>query len=209
MILAIEGPSAVGKTTWCRAHFPECLVPEAPEDLDAPNHRRCEPAAVAGFWVNYNIEAWQTALRLERETGIAVCDSDPLHLYYSWALWKSGAIGAALFEIELGLYRRALEQGRLGFANLILMLDAPVAELRRRAQADATRLRRQHETHLDLIPWMRTWFHARERVLPGSVRQWTDDLRVVDLVTSPPLNRRYDPGVLDGMMEALRGQTGH
>jgi len=206
VILAIEGPSAVGKTTWCRVHFPESRVPEAPQDIDAPNHRYAEPAAVADFWVNYNIEAWQTALRLERETGIAVCDSDPLHLYYSWALWKSGAIGPALFELELPLYRRALEQGRLGLADRVLTLDAPVAELKRRARADATRRRRQHETHLDLIPWMRAWFHTRERVLPGTVRAWTDDLPVRDLVSFAPLPHRYDAAIFDRIVEELGGR---
>ena len=197
MILAIEGPSAVGKTTWCRKHFPETFVPEAPEDIEAPNHRNCAPTAVAGFWVNHNIEAWQTALRLERETGIACCDSDPLHLYYSWALWKSGATGPALFEIELPLYRRAIEQGRLGFADFILTLDAPVAELRRRALADSTRRRRQHETLLGLSPWLRVWFRARERVLPGTVRQ------VHDVMNSAPSLQRYDAGVLDRLIAEL------
>jgi hypothetical protein len=209
LILAIEGPSAVGKTTWCRAHFPENLVPEAPKDIDAPNHRHSEPAAVADFWVKHNIEAWQRALQLECETGIAVCDSDTLHLYYSWALWQSRAIGPELFEIELPLYRSALEQRRLGFADLVLTLNAPIVELRRRAQADATHRRRQHETHLALIPWMQGWFCARERVLPGTVHPWREDLPVRGLVNSEPVPQRYDPAILDRMMEELgRRPTG-
>ena len=179
------------------------MVPEAPETIDAPNYKEPDAAAVAAFWVDHNTKAWQTALQFERETGIAVCDSDPLHLYYSWALWKSGAISSALFEIELPLYRRAVAQGQLGFADLVLTLDAPVAELRRRAQADATRRRRRHETHLTLIPWIQLWFRARERVLPGTVRQWTDGLRVRDLAAHSPPAHRYDPTVLDRIVDEL------
>src|ERR1700683_1134349 len=37
MIVAIEGPSAAGKTTWCRTHSPEGFVEPAPENVDGPD----------------------------------------------------------------------------------------------------------------------------------------------------------------------------
>jgi hypothetical protein len=82
MIVAIEGPSAVGKTTWCRTHAPK-FVKEAPPDLDAPD-LFADPIDVANFWARFNSGLWQSALRIERQEGIAVCDSDPFHLYFSF-----------------------------------------------------------------------------------------------------------------------------
>jgi uridine kinase len=47
MIVAIEGPSAVGKTTWCRTQAPR-FVKEAPPGLDAPD-LFADPIDVANF----------------------------------------------------------------------------------------------------------------------------------------------------------------
>jgi hypothetical protein len=106
MIVAVEGPSAAGKTMWCSAHCGDLLVREAPENIAAPD-LYADPAAVGRFWVDHYGENWQRALAIEREHGIAVCDGDPFHLYFAWALWKAGALDQRLFEIERELYREA------------------------------------------------------------------------------------------------------
>ena len=201
MIVAIEGPSAAGKTTWCRSHFPGACVAEAPADIVAPD-LYADPAEVARFWVNYAIQNWQLALAIEQEHGIAVCDGDPFHLYYAWALWKSGALAKTLFEIESELYRRAFEKRQVGFVDYVLWLEAPVKELRRRAQADTTRRRKRHEMHLALLPWMKAWFEERERILPRTLRALTDGLRVDRLKTSG-LSLRYDSALMDAMVGGL------
>ncbi len=89
MIVAIEGPSAAGKTTWCRTHCANSWVQEAPYHIPAPD-LYADPAEVGRFWVKHNASNWQRALELEREHGVAVCDGDPFHLYFAWSLWKSG-----------------------------------------------------------------------------------------------------------------------
>src|ERR1700679_2236109 len=111
MIVVMEGPSAVGNTTWCRAHCPELLVEAAPENLDAPE-LDADPLQVAHFWVEFNGRQWQTALQIEKEKEVAVCDGDPFHLYFSWSVWKAGALARNLFDAELPLYRRAIESAR-------------------------------------------------------------------------------------------------
>jgi hypothetical protein len=202
MIIAIEGPSAAGKTTWCRSYCPAGFVAAAPEKIEAPS-LFADPREVAEFWVNFNIERWQNALRLERERGIAFCDGDPFELRFSWAAWKAEEIPSTLFKIELPLYRRAIEEKRLGFADLVACLDAPIEELRRRAKADETRRRKRHELYLRMIPWMNAWAGAREQVLPGAVRALTEESFMEDFARPPALARRYDVTVIDAMIKAL------
>jgi hypothetical protein len=200
MIVAIEGASAAGKTTWCRRYFPD-HVSEAPETIAAPD-LFANPAEVGQFWVNHAIESWQKALTLEREQGIAVCDGDPFHLYYSWALWKSGALTPELFNIESALYREAFNKQQIGFADHVLWLDVPGEELRRRAQADSTRRRRRHELYLALVPWVRSWFVIRESLLPGTVHALQDEFRVDEL--NPAANtHRYDTRAMERMLALI------
>ena len=201
MIIAIEGPSAAGKTTWCRTHCPNAWVEEAPYHIAAPD-LYADPAEVARFWVQHNSDSWRRALELEQQHGVAVCDGDPYHLYFAWSLWKSGALDAKLFEIEHTLYREAFEHRQMGFVDLVLWRDAPADELRRRAQGDTVRKRKRHEIYLALAPWMKRWFAARESLLPGTVQVLSDDFRIEDL--KPVVNQcRYDAQLVDRMLAAM------
>ena len=154
MIVAIEGPSAAGKTTWCRSHFPDRHVHETPENIAAPD-LFADPAEVGHFWVNHATANWQKALALEREHGIAVCDGDPFHLYYSWALWKSGTLTRTFLRSSRNSTARRYENQQIGFVDHVLWLDVPEEELRRRAMADRTRRRKRHEMYLAIVPWMK------------------------------------------------------
>jgi hypothetical protein len=201
MIVAIEGPSAAGKTTWCRTHAPHTHVPEPPENVAAPN-LLADPSRVAQFWIDDNVERWQRALEIERKHGVAVCDGDPLKLYYSWALSKTGVMGRELFDIEVGLYREQICKQQIGFVDQVLWLDVSIDELRRRRQADSTRRRRRHEMHLSLVPWMKLWFETREKVLPGSVRPLTTEIRTQDF-TGNSSPRRYDIAIMEQTLQHL------
>jgi hypothetical protein len=202
MIVVMEGPSAAGKTTWCRAHCPELLVEAAPENLDAPD-LFADPLEVAHFWVEFNVRQWQAALRIEKEKGIAVCDGDPVHLYFSWSAWKAGTLGSELFEADLPLYREAIEDGRMGFADLILWREVPVEELRRRAKSDAERRRKRLELYLSMIPWMKEWFAARQQALPGSVQAWPEQFHVADVSRAGATARRCDVTLFDQMIKVI------
>jgi hypothetical protein len=202
MIVVMEGPSAAGKTTWCRTHCPDLLVENASENLAAPDLYD-QPQAVAHFWVEFNVQRWQTALQIEKQKGIAVCDGDPLHPHFSWALWKAGLLTRNLFDAELPLYRLGIEEGRIGFADLVLWREVSLEELRRRAKSDSTRRRRRHELYLSMIPGMKIWFAARKRVLPGTVREWSDQFHIEGLRAFPSLSCRYDSTVLDSMVRTV------
>ena len=203
MIIAVEGPSAVGKTTWCRAYCPDGFVGEAAENVDAPD-LYASPTGVADFWVRFNIDRWLTAMRLERERGLAVCDGNPLGAAFSWAAWKAQHIPSTLFDRELSLYRQAIADRRIGFVDRVLWLDATLEELRRRARSDSTRGRKRHEVYLQMIPWLKAWVDAREGVLASTMRYGSDESLIRDWSDWPPLIQRYDPTILDRMMLALR-----
>ncbi|WP_257015987.1 hypothetical protein [Rhodococcus sp. ACS1] len=51
---------------------------------------------------------------MEDATGVAVCDSDPLKLHYSWCLAAVGAEPVTRFEHELAAVRQMFAQRRLG-----------------------------------------------------------------------------------------------
>ncbi len=201
MIVAIEGPSAAGKTTWCRTHC-SIWVEDTPANIAAPDLYN-DPAEVGRFWVNHAIANWKRALAIERDHGIAVCDGDPFHLYFAWALWKSGALDNRLFEIESELYRCAFEKKVIGFVDLVLWLEAPEDEPRRRAKGDSVRRRKRHELYLALVPWIKAWFDARERLLPGGVRPLKPDFRIEELSASSS-SQRYDVARMDAMISSLR-----
>ncbi len=202
MIVAIEGPSAAGKTTWCRTHFPHSCVEGAAENIAAPD-LYADSAEVGQFWVNYAVENWRRALAIERERGLAVCDGDPFHLYYSWALWKSGVLTKTLFEVEWELYRSAFEKEQIGFVDHVLWLGVPTNELRRRAKSDPARRRKRYEVYLGLVPWMKAWYAAREQFLPGTVHALTGRALLEELTAGSP-SLRYDTALMDGMLGRLR-----
>jgi hypothetical protein len=202
MILVIEGPSAAGKTTWCRTHCPDLLAENASENSDAPDLYD-DPLRVARFWVEFNAKQWQAGVQIEERKGIAVCDSDPLHLYFSWALWKTGALARDLFDAELPLYREAIGDGRIGLADLVLWREVPIEELRRRALLDSTRRRRRHDLYLSIIPGTKAWFASREHALPGSVRGWTEQFNREDVRHAQTSPHRNDVNAFDRMIEGI------
>lgn len=205
MIVAIEGPSAAGKTTWCRSHFPDCHIAETPANIVAPD-LFADPAEVGQFWVNHAIVNWRKALDIERKHDLAVCDGDPFHLYFSWSLWKSGAQGRELFDIESVLYQVAFDRQEIGFVDHVLWIDVPQAELRRRAHADTRRRRKRQEIYLALVPWMKTWFATRELAMPGTLRTLRDDIRVQELKPAPG-SCRYDTSVIERMLAHIATAT--
>jgi len=179
------------------------LVEAAAEKIRVPDLYE-DAAEVARFWIEFNAGLWQKALQVEKREGLAVCDTDPLHLYFSWSLWKAGALPKKLFDAEVPLYRRAMEQGRIGFADVVLWREAPVDELRMRAKLDPNRRRRRHKLYLSLIPWMRAWFDARTHIFPGTVRPWLELLDSEDLrVATAAASHRYDLNAFDAMLSDL------
>ena len=66
------------------------------------------PCSSPDYWLRVNSSRWAEALELERGNGVAVCDSDPLKLHYSWCLAAIGVAPWERFQLELQRCRAAL-----------------------------------------------------------------------------------------------------
>jgi len=113
VIVAVEGASAAGKTTWSRAIGGQFVAEYSPTGQEPDGSDLAEQAT---YWAQVNAQRWTQALTLEGATGVAVCDSDPLKLHYSWCLAAVGAEPVTRFEHELAA---VFAQRRLGSVNSI------------------------------------------------------------------------------------------
>jgi nicotinamide riboside kinase len=100
--VAVEGPRAAGKTTWCRTAGVEFVAEYArtgtePDGSDAARQGR--------YWTDVNMTRWAQALDLEERAQVAICDTDPVKLHYSWCLAPIGAAPGSRFAHELACVR--------------------------------------------------------------------------------------------------------
>ena len=196
----MTGPSAAGKTTWCRRHYPDELVPEYAPTGDEPDDS--DPAAQANFWSEVNCRRWSQATVVERDFGLAVCDDDPMKLHYCWSLLRVGLASPQRWEHEIAANLAAITAGRLGFADLVLVSVPPAAELQRRRDEDSTRRRRNFEVHARLAEPLRQWYQAMDLVEPGRV-QWDLPPDGLPATVPTPRTNRCDPALLTALLDAL------
>ncbi|MEU8238154.1 hypothetical protein AB0C07_07915 [Actinoplanes missouriensis] len=200
MIVVVTGPSAAGKTTWCRRHAPDATVPEhVPGPGEAPGP---DPADQAAFWCEAGVRRWRQAERQERRSGLAVCDDDPLKLHYAWSLARIGELSWRHWRAELDAHRSAVAAGRLGFADLVLVSAPPEHELRRRRDADPTRRRRNFDLHVRLAEPLREWYRAVERAGAAQV-VWELPAAGLPAELPPPRAGRCDLSIFDAVTATL------
>lgn len=172
----MEGPSAAGKTTWCRS-IADRFVPEY-----VPTG--CEPdgsdlRAQGRYWTGVNTRRWSEAVELEGALGHVLCDSDPLKLHYSWCLY------------------------RLGFADAVLVALPDETALRQRKEGDATRARRSFDLHVQLRTPLQDWYRVLADLRPGRVA-WNLPQTWPSLVNDIPVRaERYYIKLLDTLVHRL------
>lgn len=198
VIVAVEGPSAAGKTTWC-GQQPWPVVAEYAPTGNEPDSADEDHQAV--YWVRVNSGRWQRALQLEEEHQVVLCDSDPLKLHYSWCLARIGAAPWSRFERELHYVREAVIAECLGFADLVLLSIPPVDVLRSQKVSDSGRRRRSFELHARLAEPLREWYSAVERAEPGRV-VWSWPAPGVPIIGIERAQRCL-PALLDRVVEHL------
>ncbi|MFB9784027.1 hypothetical protein [Rhodococcus baikonurensis] len=205
VIIAVEGPSAAGKTTWCRAQMTnESVVEEFVAEYQPtgfePDGTNLE--VQASYWATVNSNRWSQAKELEVRSGIAICDSDPLKLHYSWCLAAVGAAPAERFERELSAVESAFEQLKLGFADLTVISMPSPEQLRLQRERDHSRRRRHFELHAALAGPLTHWYAAIDRVDPGGVL-WHFPTQLDLSQCPPPRSDRSDLSLLDAVINEL------
>jgi hypothetical protein len=164
MIVVVEGPTAAGKTSWCRRYVGRFVA-------ESRNTGR-EPAdelAQARHWVRMNMQRWASACELEREDGLAFCDTDPVKLHYAWGMAALGLAPRARFDRELAVTREAVRTGRLGFADAVLVSLPDTDTLRRHRDDDDQRRRRNFAAHVQLREPLQQWYTALDSLDAGRV----------------------------------------
>ncbi len=199
MIVAVEGPSAAGKTTWCRRHASVLVEEYAPTGFEPDG---TDAANQAAYWVRVNAGRWRAALELEAASKTVICDSEPLKLHYSWCLSRVGAAPRSRFEHELSQTRHAFASGSLGFADLVFVSIPATATLHARRAADASRRRGNFALHSTLAEPLRSWYQAVENLEPGRV-VWGLPTNGLPRSLPGPRARRSDPALLDELLDLL------
>ncbi|HEX2204707.1 MAG TPA: hypothetical protein VHG91_15465 [Longimicrobium sp.] len=194
MIVCLEGPSAVGKTTLLGALARERGAATLPElDAGAPP----PPGSSAAWFADQSAERWGRAVDRSEDAPLVVLDGDPLKgLWYNGVFADEGWEGV---DVVAPLYRARIEAGALAFPDLYVVLAATEPQLRARRAADPTRTRRNFEKHLRLVAPLRRYFAAlREAEPPRVLFLDTDDRdRLVDPVIDAI--RALPPGPPDSL----------
>lgn len=199
MIVVVEGISAAGKTTWCNQAASASLLPES-----FPADRKSQPVQdeqVAAYWTRWNAKRWSDVCAIEQLYAVAVCDTDPLKLHYSWCLWQVGQGTEAQWQLAWQAARRAVAAQQLGFADLYLVKAIDAATARQQMAGDPGRTRKNFELHLSLQAPLLDWYRAIEQVFPGRVL-WHLPLDFKIPQTSAN-TRRYDLRAFDALLDAL------
>jgi GTPase SAR1 family protein len=190
VIVVVEGPSAAGKTTWCRRHARRWLPEPGPWPM----------ARVLA----YQRSRWREALRADAAGEVVVLDGDPFKLYYPYAQRWLGEITTGDWDSEVARARRLVAAGDRGLADLVLYADPGAAELARRRDGDPTRSRRNFARHTAMRPAFRRWYEAVASLDPARVVWSHPDAGLTeDLLAVGRRDPRSGAGLFGRLLTAL------
>ena len=174
MIIVVEGPSAVGKTTLLRQLRSNLVVSEDWAALGFPQETWPDLQTPDGqaFGVTLTAHRWKVLCESEENNGIAYADTDPLKLYYNFALVLHGSLSREQLLLTFQTYRQAMAVEQIGFADAVVFLHASTQTLWERKQQDATRRRRNFNKHNQLVDAFATYYTLLEQVRPGTVNMY-------------------------------------
>jgi hypothetical protein len=201
MIVVVEGPTAAGKTTWVQEHHADSAVWEYRSD-------GCEPGddadvnVLGAYWAHANARRWQQAVEIETASGLAVCDSDPCKLHYTWTLWRIGAVDRVRWTADAKHAREQFERHRLGLADLVLVEVPSMATLRWRRERDKSRRRRNFDLNVQLAGPLREWYAAVDELTPGHVARGLPG-SALNAESIPRRAHRTGGDLLDALIELL------
>jgi hypothetical protein len=198
VIVALEGPSAAGKTTWLRRSVPPGHIIAEHGRIEIPSGRAGDAAA---FGAELDAERWQRAVAVEASTGRAYCDGDPLKLHYDYGLARAGLLPWERFEADVAACRSEIRRRRLGLVDAVLCSIPDPDTLDRRQRADLSRRRSNFAVNRRLGPALHDWYSALEQLEPERVR-WAFPPTLPDVQARD----RFDLDLYDAWMAALPGR---
>lgn len=205
MIICLEGPSAVGKTTTCAALAEQVGAFVVPE-VNALFARPVE--ASPNWYLECQAARWEIAQRQQEQHGLAVLDGDLFQpLWYNWAFASAGYQD---LEALSRFFRPLIEAGLIGFPDYYFCLMTSENELRRRRDADETRTRRSFDAHLKLVQVQPRYFGAMSRLAPGMVHfveaeSAETNLRSISGKLAAPISNSVDAlSLFDHLIEWLQ-----
>jgi hypothetical protein len=199
VIVALEGPSAAGKTTWLRRLVPPGHIVAEHGRIEIPSVRVGEEAV---FWAELNAERWQHAVTVEASTGRTYCDGDPLELHDDYGLARLGLLPWERFEEDVTACRREIRRRRLGLVDLVVCSIPDPDALDSRRRTDPSRRRSNFAINRRLGPPLHDWYSSLEQLDPGRV-QWAFPITLPDEVQA---RDRFDLELYDTWMATLPGR---
>ena len=195
VIVVVEGPSAVGKSSWVATHGTDNVIAEAGR-IEVPDG--LAGARLATFWGEANCRRWAEAVKVETRYGLALCDTDPLKLHYTYCLARVGVAPWSDFEFGITKASDAIRQQRLGLADIVLVSIPSDETLVRQRDSDPLRRRRNFDLHRQLGPSLSDWYSTLDQLDPGRVR-W----EFPTSMPAPVARERYDVDLFRAWMDLL------
>ncbi len=196
-VIAIEGASAVGKSTVCRileAEFGFSRIPEVNELFS----RGVNPTS--SWYFERQLERWQMACAVSKAGGRAVLDGDPLQpVWYNWIFTEAGL---QPISAVIEFYKQQFRSGRMQFPEKYYLLTATESELHRRKAADTTRTRRNFVSHLRLIKPQVAYFQTMNMLAPGrsAVLESNDPMLIArHIANDVVISQQSDAELFDSM----------
>lgn len=163
-VICFEGASAVGKTTTAenlKATGGALVVPEVNQSFSRPEN------ASAEWYFERQVERFAIAQEQSKSHRLVILDGDPFQpLWYAWAY---NFVGWQSLDLMERFYGTRIQNQTLCFPDLYFIFCASEDELRKRQANDASRRRRNFETHLKMIQPQRRYFQAMQKFSPNRV----------------------------------------
>jgi hypothetical protein len=177
-------------------------------EVNALFERPASASPLSPWYFERQVDRMRMAVEEAERHSLVLLDGDPFQpLWYNWAYRFEGWQPLAEMRAFYGSHIRA---GRMRFPDRYVILQAGEADLRRRKEGDATRSRRNFESHLPLNSVVGRYFEAMSRTRPDWVRmvQATTIEDNVRAVLDATQGRPPDHGADVVLFESLIGWLG-
>lgn len=165
MILCLEGPSAVGKSTLALSIAEEidgAVIPEVNKLFERPFP--VEPE----WYLQRQVARWALASKYWTQGKAPILDGDPFQpLWYNWVYAKEG-IWQSL-DFLSSFYEPLITAGKIRFPDQYFVLNVELKTLSSRQANDPNNKRSRFLKHLDFIEPQKRYFNEMNRLSPGKV----------------------------------------